>query len=358
MPFARPTPQTLRDRIMAEVESALPGSDPRLRRSVEGVLARALAIASHELHGHLDWTAEQVLVDTADAEHLERHASIWGIERKPAAPAGGIVRFAGTEGAVVAAGAIVRRSDGIQFVLEADVVIGAAGTADATVTAIVAGAAGNTAAGVRLALVASVAGVEGQATVQDDGSGGGLAGGADAENDSSLRTRVLERIQQPPHGGALRDYRVWALEVPGVTRAWVYPLWMGIGTVGVTFVMDDKPGGPIPTASEVDAVAAHIDPLRPVTAEPIVFAPTPMAVDFTIELDPDTAATRAAVEAELRDFLRREAEPGGTLKASRLREAISAAGGEFSHVLAAPAGDVVAGAGEMPVMGVIIWAAP
>ena len=58
----------------------------------------------------------------------------------------------------------------------------------------------------------------------------GIAGGADEQSDLLLLQRVLARLRQPPHGGADFDYIRWALEVPGVTRAWVYPLELGAGT--------------------------------------------------------------------------------------------------------------------------------
>src|SRR3546814_19647491 len=93
MPFQRPTPQQLRDRMAGEIEAALPGADARTRRSIEGVLARMMAIASHELHGHQDWIARQVLVDTADAEDLARHASLCAIDRRAAVTAAGPVTF-------------------------------------------------------------------------------------------------------------------------------------------------------------------------------------------------------------------------------------------------------------------------
>ena len=40
-------------------------------------------------------------------------------------------------------------------------------------------------------------------------------------------------------GGAEVDYVQWALGVPGATRAWCYPLEMGMGTVTVRFMMDN-----------------------------------------------------------------------------------------------------------------------
>ncbi|HRD47443.1 MAG TPA: baseplate J/gp47 family protein, partial [Caulobacter sp.] len=107
----------------------------------------------------------------------------------------------------------------------------------------------------------------------------------------------------------------------------------GLGTVGVTFVMDGRED-PIPQPVDVDALAAHLEPLRPVTAEVIVFAPTPEPLDLEISgLDPDNAETQAAVAEEIRDMLFREAEPGGTVLISHLREAISVAAGEQDHVL-------------------------
>ena len=51
MPFDRPTPAQLLSRIQAEIDIALPGSDARLRQSVEGIISRVLAMASHEMFG-------------------------------------------------------------------------------------------------------------------------------------------------------------------------------------------------------------------------------------------------------------------------------------------------------------------
>ena len=51
----------------------------------------------------------------------------------------------------------------------------------------------------------------------------GIGGGADVESDEDLRARVLFRKRNPPHSGSKSDYIAWALEVPGVTRAFVSP---------------------------------------------------------------------------------------------------------------------------------------
>lgn len=356
MPFDRPSPTEILQRIQAEIDIAIPGADARLRRSVESVIARVLAMAAHEMFGYLDWNSRQILPDSAEAEYLARHAALWGIERKAATAAGGSITFSGTDGSVIPAGSVLRRSDTLEYALAADVTI-AAGTGTGTVSASSAGADGNADIGTKLSLVSPVAGVETSVSVIDDGSGGGLTGGTDTETDSALRVRVIERIQEPPQGGADFDYVSWAKEVAGVTRAWVYPLQLGLGTVEVIFVMDNKVGTIVPSASEVEAVQDHIDAVRPVTADVTVAAPTPVEVDFEIHVSPNSVAIQTAIKAELEDFFKREAVPGGTLWLSRINEAISAATGEFDHILVSPAANVEMDFGELPVVGDYTWEA-
>ncbi|RMG49544.1 MAG: baseplate J/gp47 family protein, partial [Gammaproteobacteria bacterium] len=209
----------------------------------------------------------------------------------------------------------------------------------------------NADANVTLSLVSPIAGVDSSATVAT----GGLTGGADQETDDALRDRLRARVQNPPHGGARKDYEAWALEVEGVTRAWVFPHWTGAGTVGVFFVRDDD-ASIIPDAAEVQAVQDHIDALRPVTAAVTCYAPTAVPIDMTIQLSPNTTAVQSAVQAELQDLFRREAnvEDGngsGTLLISHIREAISRAEGEVDHVLVTPSADITLSPGEMAILG-------
>jgi len=247
-----------------------------------------------------------------------------------------------------------RAADGRRYVADADTIL-AAGTAAVAVTAEETGLGGDLAAGSTLTLVSPVAGVESAGTV----AAAGIGGGADEEADAALADRVLARIQQPPHGGAAHDYVAWALEVPGVAAAWVHPAEQGLGTVVVRILADDG----LPDAALVAAVAAHIDPLRPVTAEVTVLSPValPLAVEIA-DLSPDTATVRAAVEAEIADLIERQAAPGdgagqGTILISHLREAISRAAGEADHVVVSPAGNVVPAVGEIVTYAGVTWSA-
>lgn len=349
MPFSRPTLTTLIDRARADLDSRLPGADSRLRRSALDVLARVHAGGLHGLYGYVDWAARQLMPDTADAEHLDRWASVWGVARKEAVAAAGEVALTGDNGVEVPAGSVLQRGDGADYVTTADVTI-AMGVATAAVEAVTAGAAGDALAGVTLTFVSPIAGVSSTATVNAPG----LSEGLDQEADPALRERLLERIRQQPRGGAANDYVRWAKEVPEVTRAWVYPEKNGLGTVGVAFVMDGRPVI-IPEPADVAAVDAWIADRRPVTADVETFAPTADPLDLTIELTPDSTEVRVAVEASLLDLLAREAEPGGTILISHIREAVSVAAGETDHILTVPSANVVAAAGDIAVLGTITW---
>lgn len=350
MAFQRPTLPELIDRIQADIEARLPGADPRLRRSLLGALAHAEAGAVHGLHGRLSYLADQILPDSADAEHLERWADIWGVQRKAASPAGGDVDFTGTDGSVIPEGTTLQRADGREYTTDAEATI-SSGSATVAVTAAEAGAGGNADAGTTLELTSPIAGVDSQATV----ASGGITGGADRESDADLRARLGRRIRSRPRGGAADDYVTWALEVAGVTRAWVAPLALGPGTVTVRFMMDDTYDDGIPQSGDVDTVQAHIDEQAPVTALVTVAAPSPVALDPEIAISPDTTDVREAVEASLEDLLLRDGAPGVTLLESHIREAISLADGEDDHDLISPADDVAHAAGEIPVLGTITW---
>jgi uncharacterized phage protein gp47/JayE len=345
--FSRPSLADIIQRVRNDVLSRL-STDDVLRRADAEVYARVMGGVAHGLYGFIEWLSDQVIYDTAELEYLERWCSIWGISRKAAAVATGSITFTVQAGSVIPSGTLLQALDGVQYQTTEDAVI-AAPTATASVSAVVAAAAGNRATGQSLSLVSPVVGVQTTATA------GELSGGADIETDDALRARLLARIQQPPHGGASYDYIAWALEVSGVTRAWVYPAELGLGTVTVRFVRD-LDATPIPDAGEVAAVQAFIDVRRPVTAQVTVVAPAAVPINFQIQgLTPSNATVQAAVQAELQDLLLRESVPGGTILLSHIRAAISAAAGETDYVLVSPAANVTNTTGNMSTMGTITW---
>jgi uncharacterized phage protein gp47/JayE len=358
MTMDRPTLQQLIDRAGADVTTRLPGADVLTRRSNLHVLTRVHAGGVHGLYGYLDYQAKQIFPDTADDPNLERQAGFYGLFRKPAVAAGGQITIYGTSGFSLPAESLLQRSDGARFRVTANTTLSGT-SALAPVTAVEAGQAGNTAASTALTLVSPLDGIKSPGLVAT----GGLTGGADPESSPALLARLIYRLQKPPQGGAGADYWRWVMEVPGVTRAYVYPRRMGAGTVGITFLMDDASYGPIPSADDVARVSAYIHEVdatghpfrRPVCADVYVFALNALPLDFNIHLSPDTPANRAAVQAELKDLILREAEPEKGLLLSHCQEAISTAPGENDHTLVSPVANPTAGAGQIITMGAITW---
>lgn len=354
MPFNRPTLAELIDRVFTDLASRLPGvSTTLLRRSLAGALARAEAGAVHSLYGYLDFIARQALPDTAEDEFLLRWAAIWLPDgRKSATYAAGdmAVQVSGTLGATMPAGTILQRADGVQFETTVGVELGSA-PAPVSVRALVAGAASNTKPGIALGLLQPVEGFASNALVITPG----IIGGVDQETPQALQARLIRRIQQPPQGGSEADYVTWALEVPGVTRAKVYPMQLGPGTVTVLIWNDDADSGFIPDPAVVAAAKAHIEAKRPVTAEVTTAAPTSYPVPLSIALLPNTLAIQTAATAELADLFLRESEPGGTILLSKLREAVSIAAGVVDSRIISPTANVVAPVGMLPNLGAITW---
>lgn len=349
MPMPRPTLSALVARAETDVAAGLPEAEARLRHGVLPALLRAHAGAAFGLYGYIDDAKTDLLPDTARGAWLARHGSLWGVPRKPAAAAAGAVVVTGSNGAVVPAASALARADGAVFRTTAAGTI-EGGSVNISVAADAPGAEFNAADGLKLRFVSPIAGVASEAIVVAPG----IKGGVDAEDDEAWRARILARIQKPPMGGADYDYVTWALQVPGVTRAWVYPAELGLGTVTVRFATDGE-ASPIPAVPKVAEVAAHIAGVRPVTAEVFVVAPVALPVAFTIAVTPATADVKEKVEAELRDLFARDSIPGGTILLSRMREAISVAAGESDNTLIAPNANVVAATGQLPVLGAIVW---
>lgn len=356
MTWPLPTPTEIAERLAAGVETALETPDRRVDarspNSVLSVLTRVFALGMFETWLYQRALAEDLMPDTARAEALERHANVWGVSRLPAAVAVGSVTFAGADGTVVPAGTEMVATGG-QVVLTTAAATIASGAATVAARAEAGGAAGNLVGGAVLQLTAPVAGLLPQsATVEAPG----FAGGADMEDDEALRARLLARIRQRPHGGAAFDYEDWARAAsPDVAHVAVYGNWAGLGTVGVVVGMR---GPRAPTAPEVAAIDAYIQPLRPVTAVLSVVPAVTVPVDITLTLTPDTVATRAAVTAALETYFAKDARIGQPLARSRISEAISAAAGEYSHVLTLPAADLDFADTELPVLGVITFEVP
>lgn len=354
MPWYTPTLREVRSLVRDHVRSSLPGADASVPNSVLRVMSDAQGALCHLNLQYLDWLALQLMPDTAETEWLDRHGHIWLVNsdgstgRKLATFASGTVTMTGTQGTVVPAG--TQLSGEVGYETTQQIVVGASAT-PALVRALDAGIAGNVPFGTVLDVIAAVPGLDGAASVVV------MDGGVDAESDDQLRMRVLQRIRNPPMGGAKADYVTWALSVPGVTRAWAEPE-QGIGTITVRFLMDDLRGydDGWPTASDVQAVHNYINQKRPVTVKDCyVLAPIKQHIYIqVVNLVPNNEEIRNEIIKSVQDMLHELAAPGQTIFNSWVSYAIMNAPGVQSFNLTYCGDWVMASRGHMAVYG-YIW---
>lgn len=353
MSFTRPTLSQLVTRLQADFISKFELTSALLRVSVTRIYARVFAGASHMMHAHLEFLGEQLFPDKSEDEFLVRQAGLFGLSKNAPAYARATVSFTGTNGSIVVAGSVLTDADGHEFETDEEVTI-SGGVAAVSITALVAGADSSLEASDLMSLQSPIAGVDSTAEVTEV-----LVDGTDQEDTESLRTRLLERMADPPMGGTDADYVAWAKLIAGVTRAWVYPQGLGPGTVLVRFVRDDDGAGSaiIPDAGEISDVQDKLDELRPAHASVTVVAPTYFADEFDISISPDTSAMRDAVAAQLVDLYHRESEPGATILLSAIRTAIGSTPGIVDYTLSSPTADATHTESQLPAVDpeAIIW---
>jgi uncharacterized phage protein gp47/JayE len=312
-----------------------------------GVRAGATAAAVEGLYQHQAWISRQVFPDTADTEYLEEHASNHGLTRKSATTASGAATFAGTVGAAIAVGTEAKTTAGLAFVTSAAATIGVDGTVSVAVLAGAAGTDYNLDAGTALTLTSAPSGVQGAATLTT-----ATTGGMDAETDAELLARVLDVMQSPPAGGNKADWRRWAMNVDGVTEAYVFPLRRGLGTVDVCVTS----AGGLPSAEILAAVTDYLDSMRPATASDFqVLAPSLVDVNVTAQVvlsGLTLAQSQTAIEAALGVYFA-TLEPGDTAYLSRIETAISGVTGVVDRKVTSPAASVEAGEIQWPRLGTV-----
>lgn len=350
MPFTIPTFDGIRAAILRDIRNLRPEQDIS-PDSDTWVRASSVASSVEGLYQHQLWIARQILPDTADPAWLERHAALRGMTLKPATTATGVLSVTGTAGAEVPASTLVRHvPTGATFATTTAAVLGGDGAAAIACAAASAGAMPDHADEPVLFITAPT-GVQAEARLT-------LTGGTDRETHAELLARLLDYLRNPPGGGTASDYRRWAMEVPGVTGAWVYPARRGAGRVDVVILS----AGGLPSPDLVAAVQAHVDEMRPVACpDALVLAPSPVPVDVLARVRlSGTMLPIVAAQGEsalVRYF--GTLAPGGLVVRSRIAAIISGLSGVADCEVATPAanvqGVVDADRAEWPRLGTVTF---
>ncbi|MFC0140344.1 baseplate J/gp47 family protein [Erwinia mallotivora] len=376
MPYQRPTLSELRSRNRQFITSELENTGELLRFSNLRILADVDAGMSHLHFAYLDWIARQSNPFTAEDEGLAAWGALKNVYQKDAmAGTGPAVSFIGIAGRIVPAGSLLNRNNGVQYSLDQAVTINADNTGTGSVTAVLpdsdsslSAADGNAPTDTTLTLDSAIDGVDSSAVAVE-----AITGGANMEEEEAFRKRVLQAYQADAEGGSEDDYKRWALEVPGVTRAWVAPRLLGAGSIGLYFMCDgdDRTNHGFPVGTDGVAtkekypygkatgdqlrVADYIFPLRPATTLVWACSPLQNVIDFDIGGIPNAGAdVVAAIENAIDEVFFDNGEPGGKIFLSDLSLSIGAIDGTRGFVLNQPAGTFIQlDAGALPLRGQI-----
>ncbi|HHZ1080614.1 TPA: baseplate J/gp47 family protein [Yersinia enterocolitica] len=332
MPHITPTVEAVRDNILRDIRNLLAAADIS-QDSDYFIRASSVASCAAGIYQDQGWIVRQIFPDTADIEFLELHCRTRGIVRKPANTATGTIDLTGEPNATVASGLTVTR-DALSFVTTEQATIGLDGKLTVTAQATIAGTAGNTAQVMSGTLSSTPDGVDTTVII------GIMRGGTDQESPEDLLARLLDIIRRPPAGGNKYDYKRWALEIPGVTAAYVYPLRRGLGTVDIVITSADG----LPSEAIIAATQTHIDDVRPVTAKSsLVMSPTIKTFDIDVKvtlsgITLDVAAT--LIKESLNNYINRLI-PGETFIRSQAEMLVSLITGVTDRQIITPANNVV-----------------
>lgn len=356
--FYTPDLGTIIEHGEQDIETELDGSQPRLPFTPERALNFSTSVQARGLYDFQEHIAKQIipLINVSEAQTIIDRAEEVGVIQKAAEKATGFVVFVATNGSVIQVGKEMQRGDKTLFIATEEV-LAVNDELIIPIEAKVAGVVGNTTGGVTLKLLSPISGVASSGLTDNNE----LTGGIEKESLEALYERYRFRKRYPPHGGAEFDYVSWALDIAGVTRAWTYPTWYGLGTIGLTFVRDfDTPI--FPDAMQLQEVAdyiyRHTDPAtgieigRPVTADLVMISLREKHVDIVIGNVP-SGDDRALINQEMRLMSIRELIPGSTLLVQQIQGAITRAN-VYDYTLDIAA-DIPSDADELLYIGVITW---
>lgn len=246
-----------------------------------GIRLKVLAGELYGIDKTLDWMEDQMYVDTATGEYLDKLALEHGLKRGNAVKAEGKLEFSRNEpltyDIVIPSGTVCSLSDDadMEYITTERCVIGSNGLlASARAQAVVAGSQGNCAAKKVTALVTVPEGVEAVTNKAP------FTGGCDAECDELFRSRILKSCSALPNGINAEYYRKAAMSFDGVTSAGV--MAGSDGTVGVYLWGN---GGP-PSADVIKHVQTYLTYERELNSKVKVSAAAPEEITFSIFIKP------------------------------------------------------------------------
>ena len=179
-----------------------------------------------------------------------------------------------------------------------------------------------------------------------------MRGGADGEEDASLRARVLESFKRLPNGANSAFYQQGALSFEQVVAAAVIPRPRGVGSVDV--VPATLAG--LPNGELLEELEDYFEARREIAVDLKVRAPETVAVNIAVAIEPEEGRGReevlAGVEREIRDWFTGRLL-GQNILLARLGDLVYHCDGVSNYAIAAPGADVEIREDQLPVLGTL-----
>lgn len=209
-----------------------------------GIRLKVLAGEIFSMQSYAEWLKRQMFVQTAGGEQLDYHAGQRGLSRKAAQFAQGVLLFSIEKEAetdlYIPQGCVcsTQGENPVRFVTtRGDMIKKGNKSLYLHAQAVNAGSGSNAAKDTVTVIVTPPAGIS---RVTNPSS---MDGGMDAEDDDTLRRRVLEHIRDVPNGTNRAYYQNAAESFEGVYSANVVPKGRGAGTVDIYLAGKAAPAG-------------------------------------------------------------------------------------------------------------------
>ena len=294
--FEEKTYETILEEMLDAVTSDV---DKREGSVIYDALAPA-ALKLAETYFELNNFIDLVFADTAVGEYLDRIAVDHGMSRKEAVYA---IRKVETSGPIDI-GTRWSLSDLIFTVTEK--ITDTSYYAECNI----AGSTGNMCYGT-LENIDNVSGVTADLTDI-------ITTGQDVESDDNLRERFYYKVQLPSTSGNVSDYLKWALDVPGVGNAKIYPLWNGPGTVKVLIVNSNNVVDQTLEQKTLD----YIENVRPIGATVTVDSLQTTGISINVKVSLDGSKTLTEVkdlfEDKVSDYIKSCVFTTNTVSAAKI----------------------------------------
>ena len=291
--YSEQTYEVIKQRILDNIALDIDKREGSILNTFASANAMSLAKAYIEMG---DILSLGFIEDTFD-NYLDKRVSEFGVYRKKGTKATGQIKVTGDEGTVISNGTTFLCND-LKFVMLNDVVIGEEDDI-CYVEAEEVGYKYNLSPNSIFTLIEPINGVK---TLTNETT---FKNGVDIETDEELRKRFIKVVNNPSTSGNKNHYEEWALEVNGVGRAIVYPLWDGNGTVKVMIVGNDNK----PVLEEViNNCKLHIEENMPIGCQLTVITPTNLDVTIvsSVELKEgyDKEEIKQEFEAKINEYLK------------------------------------------------------